>query len=265
MGVERGYLGAAKGLAIGEAARRRRVAEGSTRKTVQISHGLHQTLRIRRQSTGKTTRRQRGAASLLGKRHPDMKVQLQLAADMPRQPTTDGFAGATQRRLPQQVPEGASVVTMGGARLPEGRLLGQPSCEALEIEHQLGIDGVLASETDHAGLMGQNMANADVVTLIAGKLGPVLRQFRIEIQQSLLHHLQHAECGEALAHREQVDQRVPLPRKSLALIRQAAPEIDHHPTIHHHGHCGAQLRAIGQRPVEARAHGFEPGSALARR
>ncbi len=152
------------------------------------------------------------------------------------------------------------MVAVGGARLPDGGLPGEPGGDrglVLEL-----LDRHLLLDHRKPGLVGEEVLDRHPLLAVRGELGPHLGDGAAHVDQPALG--EDVERGGRDRLGAGVRQRggVTLPRPSGVAVGHAVPQVHDRLAVEVDGEGGAQLLARGEVAFEDLAHPGEPGVAV---
>ena len=166
-----------------------------------------------------------------------------------------GLARDAAHDLADQVPLGDRVVPRLGTRLPPRRLARQQLGAAIPVGEI--FDGQRLLPTAEAGSVTEQVAYLDLVLAGGAELRPVPGDGRMEVQLAAIGQHQRAQGDHGLGGREDVDERVALPRPGARRILVAAPDVDNRLAIDEDRHRRTDVEALVDVAPEGLGHGAE--------
>src|SRR5439155_10568920 len=150
--------------------------------------------------------------------------------------------------LADDVAKRKAVVTVARARDP--KWLGVFD----EAHHQVpviaSVLGDRAADVANAGLVAEHLADRNRLLAVLGELGPVPRDWRLQVQLAAVREHMRAERRRALRRRHDDIHRFALPRRTRLGVSDTAPKVDDGIAVDDHADRGADLATIDEAALE---------------
>ena len=162
--------------------------------------------------------------------------------------------------------EAHAVVAVALPRRPRGALLRDRGRQPVEVPQDARVEALVHHR--QAGLVPEQLADGDLALARLRELGPVRRYALVVVEPAARVGQRERHRREPLRGRVHEHERVLLPRRPVARVADAAPEVHHLLAAHVRGDRPAELAALVEVPRELaldllEARGYEPAIGLA--